>query len=152
MKTAIILILTLLVPWSVTGAQAGTSVYKWFDEQGRVQYTRHKPLDREWEEVGAPPPPPSMSPDLNKSAGDQIRDAVQASEERQKQAAQAAEKKAEEERIAKDCETARTNIATLTNRPRISYAGKDGEMIIMPEEERAERMKKAKAYIDANCK
>ena len=127
---------------AVCAAAAGAGPYKWVDENGRVHYTQTKPSHTPSQELGAPPPPPSDSYDLNKPFADQIRAAGQPSG-RTPPASQTAN--------PDQCALARANLNALQNNARVRYQDQDGNLVIMPEDVRQQKLRETQEHIGEYC-
>lgn len=124
-------------------------MYKWVDEDGNTHYTQSVPPD-------------GIDGIIIKPPGSVDEEAALELLEKQKQKADALlenrikklEKKekerAEIERITKNCEIAKTNMASLAQ-PRLNLKDEAGEIYIVPEEERLQRLNKAKEDVNKYC-
>ena len=96
---------------------ATAAMYKWIDEQGRVQYSQTPPPAGQFKEL-KPGPPPSQSPE---EAEQELQARVQRLNVLQKE--RDAEKKAKQEKAAQQtqrdalCEQAKKRLVVLQNHP-----------------------------------
>ena len=148
--TAALLVLTSL-------PAAAAEIYRWVDENGVVNYTQQKPRDTEAEAIvtstGAPraasesaPAPVPGSP----ATGEPLS----AEQQKMLDGLRAAEQARQDEiaRIKADnCQQSRDVLSRLTLKNRIRVKGPDGEYMIMPEEERQQRISKAQENIALYC-
>ncbi|KAA3627776.1 MAG: DUF4124 domain-containing protein [Proteobacteria bacterium] len=135
-----------------TVAQA--AIYRWVDDQGVVHYTET-------------PPPAS-----NKDRGSRIRtlsaptggteqgrqrsEAIQnrlktIEDQRKKSTEEQTRLDAETERRETVCKAARQNLANLEIRTNRRVRDSEGNITVMTEEERNEKMEEARAQIEKNC-
>lgn len=125
--------------------------YKWVDDEGTTHYSAQPPREKPSQQVNINV---NRSSDANQEASTQP--ATQAQQPDQGQQMSDAERVAEIERrnrevIAKNCEIMRRNLETLTQHARVRTKGEDGQITVLAEEERQQRIKKAQDYINANC-
>lgn len=135
------------------GAQA--DIYRWKDNQGQMHYTEN-------------PPPPG-----NKDRGTVIRTtgpATGAQEQAQKRSESVAERlktfrdnraekqkkeserKTETERLAQNCDAAKSNLAKLENRRLRRLTDNEGNVTVLTEEERQKKIEEARKVVRENCK
>jgi len=135
-------------------APLSAGMYRWVDDSGAVVYSQAPPPDGREARSVAPPPPPSSSADAERQ---QLEGRLkQADEARKKQ--QEAEKK-QQEPSAKDtdrrrnCEAARQNLELIQNRPpQTRFQMPNGEYRRFTDEEREAELKKAREFVDKNCR
>ena len=136
------------------GAQAAgkKQIYKWVDDQGKVHYTQQAPVGRSAQKMKNAPPP-AANPD---AINEDLKKQVEAMEERlagKDEAATAARKQAENEKIIKqNCATARKNLAALQQGANKAYMTPDGKVARLTEEDRQRRISEAKQQIEKYCK
>lgn len=142
--------LTSLLLLAAQPGQAKT--YKWVDENGVTQYTQTPPPKGDFDKVKAPPKP-AITPEEAKR---QLQDKVDAYDERRTEAAksrdEANKKKAEDDKKAADCDKAKQNLAYFESKPRIKYTDKDGNAVLMPEDDRQKKMQELRDNIKKHCK
>ena len=141
--------LTILIFTTVFSAFSVADTYKWTDESGNVHYSQEKPMNYEFTRVGAPPPPPSDSRDVNKDFTRQIEEKAA---ERKGGGAPEIQTAAQKEAASGNCATAKKNLETFQNNARIRYKNDLGQSVIMTEEERADRLEQTKKSIEYYCK
>lgn len=138
----VLLLATLLVSLS-----ASASIYKWLDDNGKVQYTQTPPMDRPSEEIKsvtgsnqpvAPPP---------KTTSDASTKAVVEPESQEGTKVEIIDKKD----LAKYCIDLKESYRVLQEHNRTSYM-KDGEVVAMPYEEKKKRMDELQQKINEYCK
>lgn len=142
----------IVVGWLLCAGLAQAAMYKWVDENGVTQYTQYPPPNRKVEVV-VPPPPPAEDPE---GAQKKLEDLLQRQDEQRKAAETAAQERAKTEEQtaarAKNCETARKNLAALTTGGRKRILGPDGVATFLTDEDREARIAKAKQQIADYCK
>ncbi len=146
MKPAILFSLLLGSLFAVSSAMAAT--YKWTDEKGNVHYTQQPPADGSYERMkvdksrpvyGEPEsPPPTASQPATATTKSSSNGAV-VKDELAKNA----------EIRTKNCEAAKKNLEILTVYKR--YKDKDGNVIRMDDNERAQKIEEAKQNISEFC-
>lgn len=144
----------LVVLGALLYANAATAaMYKWVDEQGRVQYGQTPPPAGRFEEL-RPGPPPSQSPE---EAEQELKARLQRLDESQKQRDTAKKQKQEEaaQQAKRDvlCEQARKRLAVLQNNPgpRIGIIVNDQVERRMSEDERQQALVETQKVIDERC-
>lgn len=127
--------------------------YKWVDENGTTHYTATPPASGEGEVIKV------------KAGASSDKDAaLKRLKERRAKLQQEAEARANPEVdpnaeiekenaeiTKKNCEIYRKNLKTMQENARVRSTDENGEVRVLPEEERQSRMNKAKEYIDKNC-
>ncbi len=142
----------MLAAVALACAPVAAKTYRWVDENGVTVYSQSPPPSGTATEI-EPPPPPAVSPEeawrrlnVQRQMLEDLR------EDRELEKRLAKEKKAEEERLKRNCEAARRNLAGYIARPHARQKGADGEYRYITEEERQERMRKAREQIKENCR
>ncbi len=145
--------------WVVAGAllvvavpNAFAAMYKWVDENGRVQYTQTPPPEGRFNQLKAPPPPPSAA-----AAQKQLQDllakqeAERAQREAEKKGAQASDDN--QAQLTARCNEAKGQLVVLVNSPpgRVTVEGADGTIHRLTEEEHASRLAEVKKIISESC-
>jgi len=131
---------------------SAAEIYKWVDDHNGVQYTQ------------TPPPPgiqysrlhaaqhPANDPATGTS---QLQARVKAMDEQNEEKQQAAREGKTDAEISKirqqNCVTARNNLMLLNQGGHISIKDKDGNLVLLTEEDRATRTEEAKQHIAAFC-
>ncbi len=125
--------------------------YKWVDENGVTQYTQTPPPTGDFENIKAPPKP-AIAPSEAKR---QLQEKVDAFDERRGEAAksdQEADKaRAETAKKQADCAQAKKNLDYFESHSRIKYTDKDGNVTLLPEEERQKKMATIRDNIKKLC-
>ncbi len=147
----LIILLLALIASTTSYAQ---KMYKWVDDQGVTHYTSSRPpADQEADKVSirrAPPAQPkSASADNQPSTdeGDQLEEAFKAADLKNK-SQQDFDKTVNQEY----CRRAQNNLKILNSHGRIRERGKDGEVIILADEQKQERITRAQQSVDRSCK
>jgi len=142
---------------------ASAQLYKWVDNNGRVQYgdtppgdaskvTRLRPAP-----AGSAPAPAATSETAAKDKDkDKALTPEQAFKKRQ-QERQEAEQKAEKERAEADqkragCENAQAGLRQLQSGQRLSTVNSAGERVFIDDNERARQLQRAQKSVDDWCK
>lgn len=133
--------------------QAG-ELYKWTDENGKVQYTQFPPKNRPYTtmtitgvKAPAPQAPAAAAPALatEEAAKEEGGKAAKGKAKTDDQSSQfLASKKS-------NCDVAKKNQETLTSKSRISFKDKDGKTRLMTDQERADQLKLADEQIKTYC-
>jgi len=126
--------------------------YRWVDENGVTVYSQKPPPAGPVTEI-KPPPPPAISPEEAQRRLDAQKQRIEDYREDQALEKKAAsKKKAESERLKRNCEAAKRNLAGLIARPHARRRGADGEYRYITEEARQKKMQEEKEHIQENCK
>lgn len=129
---------------AMTAHQSLAAMYKWTDEKGNVHYTQHPPTDRPTQVIKPPPPAPSNRGYTPPSLGD--------GDKKEESVSENPEQAEMREQITKqNCEAARKNVEVLTAHRRIRES-KDGEVIVLDDDERQRRLEEARENIKKFCK
>ena len=134
----------LLTPLAVSAA-----MYKWRDASGQIHYTQTPPSNTESVEITPEQPPPNAGqPDPH------LRQEMEAfqdrSLERMESDASAAREQHEAQTRQQNCERSWQSLTQLTSRGRVKLKEGD-EYTTLPEEERQELIREAKANISKYC-
>lgn len=126
-------------------------VYKWVDDNGEVNYTQLDPLVVPAEKID-PPPPPAIDPETAKKEIDILIEkqngTYEANEkERQRIAAEAAEKKKKEEY----CRVNKQNLQLYQNNPGDKVVDSKGNVTRLTEEVRQQQIAEIKKNIAEHC-
>jgi hypothetical protein len=137
---------------SLFAAQPGLAkTYKWVDENGVTQYTQTPPPKGDFKNIKAPPKP-AIAPSEAKR---QLQDKVDAYDERRTDAAKSDEEadklRADTAKRQADCAQSKKNLEYFQSHSRIKYTGKDGNVTILPEEERQKKMATIRDNIKKLC-
>ena len=129
-------------------------IYRWGDENGVVNYTQQKPHGVDAEQVasrhGPGVQPPAAQPKAASTPQPQLDEKQQRLLE-ELQAAEAARRQEMAEARADNCSRARSLLERLTTKSRIKVRGEDGQVEVLPEEERQQRIAEAQRGIAVNC-
>jgi hypothetical protein len=133
---------------------AGAAMYRWVDDSGAVVYSQSPPPDGRAASTVAPPPPPSSSADAERQQLDgrakQADEARKKLQEDQKKQQETAAKDADRKR---NCDAARQNLELILNRPpQTRFQMPDGEYRRFTDEEREAEIKKAREFVEKNCR
>ena len=136
--------------------RTNTGFYKWVDEKGITHYSAQPPTDKEIKadriETSRGEAPSSEALKSQEERRQSLREAAdQRNEKKMKQAEQvsAAEQK---EQNKKNCDQAASNMKTLLENARVRETRQDGEVSYLSEEERQDRIKQNRDYVDTYCK
>lgn len=147
-RTCLALLLTLaLAPFS--GSQA--KLYKWVDKDGNVTYSQQKPPDVKAETLklrGVQ----NISSEQAKERLNSITDKAQAErKDREFKATTTAESQQRDERMKKNCETARQNLRVLKAGVRIKSTDPKAGGGYLSDEQKAAQLAQANKNIEDNC-
>ena len=138
----------------VCAAPASATMYRWVDDTGAVVYSQSPPPDGRAASAVAPPPPPSSSADAERQ---QLEGRLKQADEARKK--QQEGQKVQQETAAKDadrkrnCDAARQNLELIQNRPpQTRFQMPNGEYRRFTDEEREAELKKAREFVDKNCR
>lgn len=124
-------------------------IYKWVDNEGQVHYGQQPPNGVDAEPMSVHTAPASSGGGSNgasTSRPERRDEAVARSEEGDSEAA------SEEERIAKNCKTARQNLNVLeTSGPGGRFRRPDGDIVSYDEEQWQARVDRNRKYIQVYC-
>ena len=130
------------------------AMYRWVDDSGAVVYSQSPPPDGRAATPVAPPPPPSSSADAERQQLDnrakQADEARKKTQEGLKKQQEASAKDADRKR---NCDAARQNLELILNRPpQTRFQMPNGEYRRFTDEEREAELKKARDFVDENCR
>ena len=149
-KTILLKHICLIVFGILFSFGADAAMYKWTDEDGNTHYTESPPP--EGIEGSTISPPPKVDVESAQKALEKQQKKVESySEAREKRAEEQAKKEAELELDKKNCEIARSNAASL-ERPRVNLQDEQGNVYKAPEEERLEKLQKAREDVTKYCR
>lgn len=135
-----------------TGAMsvADARVYKWVDDEGNVQYSQTKPRDREAQTVNTLPS--GTTDDNARRQLDSLRDkADTARKDREFARDYGADTQARDERLRKNCETARENLRILETASRIQDTDAQGNRYFLDEASKQAKIDETRRQIEDNC-
>jgi len=143
-----------LVGCLVLSTAAVAEMYRWVDDSGTVVYSQTPPPDGRATSTVAPPPPPSSSAEAERT---QLQTGLKQADEARKK--QSDEQKKQQEAATKDadrkrnCDAARQNLDLILNRPpQTRFQMPNGEYRRFTDEEREAEIKKAREFVDKNCR
>ena len=130
---------------------AESVTYKWIDQNQKTHYGNTKPEGTKFETL-------KINPKASSSANAEIQKlkdnqkTEQAQEEQNKLTQEQNNKQKENADMnAKNCETAKTNLSSLTERRRLRQIGKSGDLEIMPQEALDKAVATAQENIKKYC-
>lgn len=143
-----------------TGSYAD-KVYKWVDENGKVNYGSSKPADADAERMKIhirPAIPPEEEPPAGE--GDQNsknKDGKDADKKDDKKAKKEAKKKLEKPKLSRAeqqrlCKQARDNLSTIQSRGQLRERDSNGEVRYVSDKERQGRLSAARKNINKYCR
>ncbi len=146
----------LLLPVCLLGlcallpAHTSADIYKWVDDEGRVNYTQSPPPPGIASETIRQAPEPRVTPGRPSAITQQER--VEENKKEQEENAVQAEQKTQIEDIRRlNCDAATGNLAALELGGSRRYVTADGEYLRLTEEERQQRIEEAKQQIEKYC-
>ncbi len=145
MNKKIILCLATVFAFSVASqALSDEPLYKWKDAEGVVHFTQTPPLgDIPYTilnvKVQSVIPAPKYKADGTKA------------DEEEEEKAQSPEAQAFNQARKKNCELAKSNLKTLKERARIRLRGKDGEYVILTDEEKHAKIALTETQVETFC-
>jgi hypothetical protein len=144
-----VLVTLLAISFFMSQFASATSMYKWVDEEGNVQYTQSPPpRDIEYSTLK---PPPKIDSERSQNQLEKRKSKVnELREERQKRTADKKTSEEEKTRLKKNCATAKANLASYVM-PRVKITAKDGSVIRITEEDRQRRITEAKERVQEFC-
>jgi len=133
-------------------SSASATTYRWTGDDGQVIYSQVPPADGRPHTIIGPPPPPADAA-REQSRLDALRQGFADRQEDKQLGADEQAKEAEKQAaVAKNCDTARRNIAALEGSPNRLIRQPDGSVTRMTPEEREAKLNEARKYIDENCR
>lgn len=136
--------------------QAGQSYYKWVDDRGVTHYGSQPPA--QYADIATKIKVNSTTPSGHKAAQTKLEDRSKRLADQSKKASENTTpveeqaSKEEEEIRNKNCETYKRNLTIMNQSARIREKNTDGEMVMLSEDIKQERMKAAKDFIAEFCK
>ena len=148
---AIVQILRITFLSLLFAASSHAGLYKWTDDKGQIHYSDRQP-DKEKAQTLNPKTSLPSGVDKEKSALDKQVEEMNKRLEEEKQQQEEAEKIAKEKELRKKrCQTLRDNMQVMLTKNRVSKIV-DGKRVVMPYEERVEKMEKMRKEIEEACK
>lgn len=140
-----LLVLSLLI-----ASSSHAELYKWTDDKGQVHYSDKQPDDEKVQTLNPQTSLPSGAEKEKSAFEQQVEDMNQRLAEQEKQQQEAAKKAEEEQKRKERCAALRNNMQVLVTQNRVSKMV-DGQRVIIPYEERVEKMEKIRKEIDTTC-
>lgn len=138
--------LLLVVTAASFAASATAAMYKWTDKAGNVQYTETPPPEGDSTEIA---PPPRVAGQSSNSPSDQSNNNEE--QESDKTAEVDAPLTPEQQDVyRRNCEAAKGNLETYKTARRVKQS--DGEVVVMDDEKRQQKMQQAEEQIKKFCK
>lgn len=134
----------------LSAVAAAAEIYKWI-ENGTVHYGNTPPAGHKAETV-RPAAPPAARTEAAREALEARREQLQEQEHHEAELQQRAAVEAERRRVKQqNCDNARQALEQLQTHNRLQYTNEDGELAYLTEQQRNERMDKARERIRSNC-
>lgn len=134
---------------------AHAALNKWVDADGKVHYSDSPPADAKVQKIRSSETPDSAIPASVESAPKSLAEREAEWKKSQQSKAEAeqkeAKKKQEDENKQKNCEAARSNLATLENSPALVTYNAKGERTYIDDAGRAQRIEEARKAIANFC-
>lgn len=131
-------------------------MYKWTDEDGSVHYTQTPPPDGNAEVINPDPSVKSGGKSASNSerndrpkGGKDNRDGNKEDGDKELTPEQKQEKQLA---MKQNCDNAREALQKLQSQTRLQYINDEGERAFLSEEQRQQRMDKARGMIEKNCR
>lgn len=133
---------------------AAAAMYRWVDDSGAVVYSQSPPPDGRAASTVAPPPPPSSSAGEERQQLDgRVKQADEARKKQQEGLKKQQETASKEADRKRNCDAARQNLELIQNRPpQTRFQMPDGEYRRFTDEEREAEIRKAREFVDKNCR
>lgn len=126
----------------LTALDASAGMYKWVDDQGNVHYSQIPPRDREVTRIKAPRPPVSAQAAESPSTDEPENDGEQAPQDPARASLEAQVKQ-------RNCAAAKRNLALYSDNRSIM---RDGQEVVLKDEERKRLQAEMRAKIEKYCK
>ncbi|OOZ41407.1 hypothetical protein BOW53_03940 [Solemya pervernicosa gill symbiont] len=143
MRITILLTSLLILAPPIVGAD----IYKWVDDQGITHFTQQPPMSQPAETVkprGIKPPDDAEAKKQRESYWDAFK--------KDKSQTEPKPISAENQAIRQEnCKRAKENLQKLADNPGRRMRDNDGNVYMMPEEQRQQRMEEARKQIKENC-
>jgi hypothetical protein len=148
-RAGLLLHICLIALCTLTPPQASADIYKWVDDEGKINYTQ------------IPPPPGFTSEIIKQASAPAVAPAPPESnlqehpeEERKDPENEAAKAKLEKENAEirrLNCDAATRNLVALEQGSQRRYLNADGELLRPTDEERQQLIDKTRQQIKENC-
>lgn len=132
-------------------ALVSADVYKWVDEQGQTHYSQTPPMEQQAEMIKAPPPPARLPEEAQQEVDQLIEQQTSARKEQQKLADDQKKNADQQQILAENCETAKSNLQQYQDNPGRRSTTEDGTITRLKEEERQQKIKDFQADIKEYC-
>ncbi|EDY87346.1 conserved hypothetical protein [gamma proteobacterium HTCC5015] len=144
---------TLALPLILLCSLSQAAMYKWVDDDGQTHYSQTPPEERFGDvENIAPPPPPAESPEAAAKRLKSLKESLQKDIENEQKAKQeAAENRTQQQKSAERCQAAKKWLQQLQANSRIREKNDQGEYVVLGEEVRQQRLKKAQTAVQKEC-
>ncbi|MGH8659211.1 MAG: DUF4124 domain-containing protein [Gammaproteobacteria bacterium] len=140
----------LIWAFAASSQSLGAGIYKWVDEQGKVQYTQTPPPDKPATRFETRPEPVDTEGALEKL--EQQKDKSDAFfKERDTQTKELKKSEQEAAKRSEQCARARENLAQLETINRLFRTDEAGDRVKMTEEERQAGITTARSQIKEYC-
>jgi hypothetical protein len=141
--SAALLLTVSLIPSTHAFAER---IYKWVDDQGTTHYGARPPIDRPSQEIRINTPQAGQS-----DASTEPKSSDAQSKAKDEQPVPEKIDKRNKEAIARNCDIYRQNLKVMNESGRVRVQETDGQMRMLPEEERQEKIKQAQEYLKQYC-
>ena len=136
------MILAAALSMAVSTTSQAAPIYKWVDAQGGTHFDAQPPAGQQVEEINVQKPPPAPAASTA-SEPDPQQQEIDAKVRKQV--------RAQEAKMADNCEVLRTNLAQLQNNPRVREQTEGGTKRLTDDERKA-RVAETQRTIDEYCR
>ncbi|GFM67767.1 DUF4124 domain-containing protein [Pseudomonas cichorii] len=136
------MILAAALSMAVSTTSQAAPIYKWVDAQGVTHFDAQPPAGQQVEEINVQKPPPAPAASTA-SEPDPQQQEIDAKVRKQV--------RAQEAKMADNCEVLRTNLAQLQNNPRVREQTEGGTKRLTDDERKA-RVAETQRTIDEYCR
>lgn len=127
-------------------------VYRWVDENGNTQFSDKPPAKTKAESIELKVPTSSYSGrDVQTRQRDTLESMVQHREEKQKASDKAEKQALRAEKFARRCIYLKDKLKRMNRAGRLYSLDKEGERVILDDDQRLENIQNLKANIEKNC-
>lgn len=133
-----------------TAGSAMAGLYKWYDAEGQVHYTDNPPSDKKIQTLNPDTALPTGVEKEKSALEKQMDDFNKRRDTRLKKEDEEKKKILKEKQRIKNCEILRRNVQTFLTKKRVSKTV-NGEVVVMPYEERVKEINAAQKRIDKEC-
>jgi hypothetical protein len=130
---------------------AGAAMYKWTDQNGRVQYGQFPPTGVESERISSAGTTHKVDPQDSKSPQQRLQELEARQKQQGEQDAEAAAKQQLAAQRQSNCDIARKNLAVLQEDGHHRVRLPDGTVTYLSDEQKHERIENANRQIKDNC-